>query len=46
MNRPTHQPEDIAKRRKSARKLAYWLVGAAIAVYALFMVLVWSNHHG
>jgi len=39
MNQPTHNPDDIAARRKAARRTALWVAAIAIAVYVVFIAM-------
>jgi hypothetical protein len=39
MNRPPFSNEDLAARRRRARRLAVWVALAAVAVYAGFIVI-------
>jgi len=38
MNQPTHNPDDMAARRKAARRTALWFAAIAVAVYVVFIV--------
>jgi len=39
MNQPTHNPDDMAARRKAARRTAFWIAAIAIAVYVVFIAM-------
>jgi hypothetical protein len=38
MNNPTHNPDEIAARRKAARRTALWIGAIAVAVYVVFIL--------
>lgn len=38
MNQPTHNQDELATRRKAARRTALWVAAIAIAVYVVFIV--------
>jgi len=39
MNQPTQNPDDIAARRKAARRTALWFAAIAVAVYVVFIAM-------
>ncbi|HEY0504478.1 MAG TPA: hypothetical protein VGD42_13420 [Lysobacter sp.] len=38
MNKPNHNADDIAARRKAARRTALWAAAVAVAVYVVFIL--------
>ena len=39
MNQPAHNPDEIAVRRKAARRTALWVAAIAVAVYVVFIAM-------
>jgi len=39
MNQPVHNPDEIAARRKAARRTALWVAAIAVAVYVVFIAM-------
>lgn len=39
MNQPAHTPDEIAARRKAARRTALWVAAIAVAVYVVFIAM-------
>jgi hypothetical protein len=37
MNKPDHNADDFAARRKAARRTALWIAGVAITIYVVFI---------
>jgi hypothetical protein len=38
MNKPDHNADDLAARRKSARRTALWIAAIAITIYVVFIL--------
>jgi len=39
MNQPAQNPDEIAARRKAARRTALWAAAIAVAVYVVFIAM-------
>jgi hypothetical protein len=38
MNDPTHNANDLAARRKAARRTALWIAAVAVVIYVVFIL--------
>ena len=38
MNKPDHNADDLAARRKSARRTALWIAAIAVTIYVVFIL--------
>lgn len=38
MNQPTHNQDDLAARRKAARRTALWVAAIAVVIYVAFIL--------